>query len=95
VSPDITVPNTFTPNGDGFNDFWEVKALKEQIKGRSNGGRKREKFFMGELIHSLQECISFKVQILYFFPTYSRLLLNSTAERERDMYVICALQLEN
>jgi gliding motility-associated-like protein len=27
VSPDITVTNTFTPNGDGFNDYWQINGL--------------------------------------------------------------------
>jgi gliding motility-associated-like protein len=27
VSPVITVSNTFTPNGDGSNDYWEIKGL--------------------------------------------------------------------
>ncbi|HEY9197702.1 MAG TPA: gliding motility-associated C-terminal domain-containing protein, partial [Mucilaginibacter sp.] len=27
VSPVINVSNTFTPNGDGVNDYWEIKGL--------------------------------------------------------------------
>jgi gliding motility-associated-like protein len=27
VSPVINVSNTFTPNGDGINDYWEIKGL--------------------------------------------------------------------
>ncbi|MDN3547644.1 PKD-like domain-containing protein [Mucilaginibacter aquaedulcis] len=27
VSPELNVPNTFTPNADGINDFWEIKGL--------------------------------------------------------------------
>lgn len=27
VSPTISVPNTFTPNSDGINDFWDIQGL--------------------------------------------------------------------
>jgi gliding motility-associated-like protein len=27
VSPVINISNTFTPNGDGINDYWEIKGL--------------------------------------------------------------------
>ena len=29
VHEDITIPNTFTPNGDGINDKWDIKNLKD------------------------------------------------------------------
>jgi gliding motility-associated-like protein len=29
VLPKIYIPNTFTPNNDGVNDFWEIKGLSE------------------------------------------------------------------
>ncbi len=29
VLEDITIPNTFTPNGDGVNDRWDIKNLKD------------------------------------------------------------------
>jgi len=27
ISPPLTIPNTFTPNNDGINDFWDIQGL--------------------------------------------------------------------
>lgn len=32
----LGIPKFFTPNGDSFNDFWEIKGINQKFNGKAN-----------------------------------------------------------